>query len=257
VTAVELRHVTVRRGNHVAVTDLSLHVPSGSWWGIIGPNGAGKSSLLGAAAGVLSYDGEITLDGDVSSTLTRRQRARRLCYLPQTPVYPDQLSVADYVLLGRAPHAGYFGRTNSTDEQIVADVLHRLELSELAHRSLGSLSGGERQRATLGRALAGQAGVLLADEPTTALDLGHQQRTFQLLDRLRRSDGLTVITAMHDLTLAAQYADRLALLQAGNLIAVGTPAEVLTKSRIAEVYDADVDVTIGTDGRPVVTPRRL
>ncbi|MGH3544969.1 MAG: ABC transporter ATP-binding protein [Mycobacteriales bacterium] len=256
-TGVQLRHVTVRRGNHVAVEDLSLHVEPGSWWGVIGPNGAGKSSLLAAAAGVLPYDGEITLDGDISTALTLRQRASRVSYLPQTPVYPDQCSVADYVLLGRVPHAGYFGRSNSSDEQIVTGVLRRLELSELAHRSLGSLSGGERQRALLGRALAGQAGVLLADEPTTALDLGHQQRTFGLLDRLRRSDKLTVLTAMHDLTLAAQYADRLALLQAGKLIAVGAPEDVLTETRIAEVYGADVYVTTGSDGRPVITPRRL
>ncbi len=255
-TAVGLRHVTVRRDSHVAVTNLSLDVGSGSWLGVIGPNGAGKSSLLAATAGLLPHDGRTTLHGDVSAALNRRQRARRMGYLPQSPVWPDQLGVADYLLLGRVPHAGYFGHSNTDDEQIVTDVLHRLELSELAHRSLGSLSGGERQRALLGRALVGRAGVLIADEPTAALDLGHQQRTLGLLDRLRRDDGLTVITAMHDLTLAAQYADRLVLLQRGRLVTVGSPAEVLTEQTIAEVYSADVTVGTGVDSRPVVTPRR-
>lgn len=254
-SAVSLRNVTVRHGHRTAVIDLSLDVSPGSWLTVIGPNGAGKSSLLAALAGVLPSDGDITLNGVATTTLTRRQRARQLAYLPQAPVCPDQLSVADYVLLGRMPHAGYFGRSNASDEKIVFEVLQRLELSDFAERSLGSLSGGERQRVMLGRALAGQASVLLADEPTTALDLGHQQRVLKLIDQLRRSDGLTVITAMHDLTLAAQYADQLVLLHAGEIVAAGSPADVLTESTIAEVYSADVSVGIGADGRPVVTPR--
>ncbi len=255
--ALRASSLTVRRGQHQVLHELSLQVREGGWLAVVGRNGAGKSTLLAALAGLLPYSGKIELAGVNVSTLHRRERARRVAYLPQMPIVPEQLGVADYVLLGRVPHAGYFGRSIVADQRIVTDVLRRLELQHFADRPLGTLSGGERQRAILARALAGQASLLLADEPTSALDLGHQQQVLELIDQLRHSDGLTVITAMHDLTLAAQYAEQVALLDAGKLIATGSPRDVLTESALAEHYGAQVDVTLDANSRPVITPRRL
>ncbi|PZS10716.1 MAG: ABC transporter [Acidimicrobiales bacterium] len=248
--------LSIRRGQHCVLHELSLRVREGGWLAVVGRNGAGKSTLLAALAGLLPYNGEIELDGVDVSTLPRRKRAQRIAYLPQTPIVPEQLGVADYVLLGRVPHAGYFGRSSSADQRIATDVLRRLELRHFADRPLGTLSGGERQRAMLARALAGRAPLFLADEPTSALDLGHQQQVLELLDQLRSSDGLTVITAMHDLTLAAQYAEQVALLDAGRLAAVGRPRDVLTESALAQHYGVQVDVTLDINSRPVITPRR-
>ena len=145
----------------------------------------------------------------------RRDRARCLAYAPQTPVLPDGVTTRDYVTLGRTPHRPLLAAPRGVDRQVVADVMDRLGLGPLAERPLATLSGGEQQRAVLARALAQQPRVLLLDEPTASLDLGHAQQVLDLVDRLRRQDGLTVLSTLHDLTLAGQYADRLALLSRG------------------------------------------
>ena len=155
---------------------------------------------------------------------------------------PVGMTVSQYVLLGRAPHLGYLGKESSRDKRVVRDVVRRLALEELASRPLERLSGGERQRAAIARALAQQAPVLLIDEPTSSLDVGRQQSVLELIDQLRREQELTVIAAMHELTLAGQYADRLALLVGGRLMAAGSAAEVLTEPAIAEHYRAHVKV---------------
>ena len=150
-----------------------------------------------------------------------------VAYVPQSPNLPDDMTAAEYVMLGRNPYIGYFGAETTHDRSIVAGVLERLDLEPFAQRLLGSLSGGERQRLVIARALAQEAPVLLLDEPTSALDIGHQQQALELVDRLRRETGLTVLSAMHDLTLAGLYADRLTLLDRGTVVASGTAAEVL------------------------------
>ena len=252
VTATELR---VRLGSAVAVDGVSLRVESGGWLGVLGPNGAGKSTLLRALAGLLPYQGTVVLEPGPAGR-GRRELARVLAYVAQQPTLPPDVSVRGYVLLGRTPYLGYLGNPGRTDREIAEGVLDRLELSGFAERRLGTLSGGERQRVALARALTQQPRVLLLDEPTSALDLGHQQQVLELVDRLRRDDGLTVISTLHDLTAAAQYAERLVLLDRGRVAAAGSPAEVLTAARVREVYHALVSVNSDTVGRPVLTPVR-
>jgi iron complex transport system ATP-binding protein len=252
-TAVDVR-VVLGRG-FAAVDGVSLQVDSGGWLGVIGPNGAGKSTLLKALAGLLPYQGTVTLDPAPDGP-KRRDLARVLAYVPQQPTLPPDVSVREYVLLGRTPYLGYLGNPGRGDQEIADGALTRLELEPFADRRLGTLSGGERQRVALARALAQQPRILLLDEPTSALDIGHQQQVLELVDELRLEAGLTVLSTLHDLTAAAQYADRLVLLDHGRVAAAGIPAEVLSASRIREVYRAVVSVTPDIFGRPVPTPVR-
>ncbi|AUG75491.1 ABC transporter [Kitasatospora sp. MMS16-BH015] len=231
-------------------------VERGGWLALIGPNGAGKSTLLRAVAGLLPHRGTVRVHGTEVSRLRPRERARLIGYVPQDPVLPPDMTVRDYVLLGRTPHLGYLAAPGERDRRTAAETLAALDLAQHADRGLATLSGGERQRAALARALAQEPRLLLLDEPTSALDLGHQQQVLDLVDDLRRTRGLTVLTTLHDLTAAAQYADRLALLHRGRIEASGTPAEVVTQELIARVYAARVAVTTDPDGRPVVTPLR-
>jgi iron complex transport system ATP-binding protein len=244
---IELRDVTVRFGTVDAVRDVSLTVESGEWIALIGPNGAGKTSMLRAMCRLVAFRGEIELDGQSVRRLSRRELARVIAFVPQTPVTPHELTVAEYVLLGRTPYLAYLGDESRTDRLAAQRALDRLELLSFADRPLGSLSGGELQRAVLARALAQEAPILMLDEPTTALDLGRQQQALELIDSLR-TDGLTVVSTMHDLTLAGQYAARLLLLDRGVVVSEGTPEEVLSVANLSAHYDARVRVVQDEDG---------
>ena len=239
-----------------AVFALTEQVKPGEWLCLIGPNGAGKSSVLRAVAGLVKYRGVITVDGASIDMRSPRRRAAMVAYVPQSPLMPDDMTGAEYVLLGRNPYVGYFGSETKHDRALVADVLERLDLGEFAKRRLGTLSGGERQRLVIARAIAQEAPILLLDEPTSALDIGHQQQALELVDRLRREHGLTVVSAMHDLTLAGLYADRLALLHHGHVVASGTAAQVLRPETLSEFYGVSVTVHHEPDGTVVVVPRR-
>jgi iron complex transport system ATP-binding protein len=182
------------------------------------------------------------LGGDVVARLARREVARRLAYVPQAPLLPPGMRVREYVLLGRTPHIGSFAYESPQDVDAAQHALARLDLAPLAERPLATLSGGEQQRAVLARALAQEAPFLVLDEPTTSLDIGRQQQVFELVARLREHGELTVLSAMHDLTLAAQYADRLLLLSRGRLVAAGSPGEIATEANVSEHYGARVRV---------------
>ncbi|WP_188193037.1 ABC transporter ATP-binding protein [Nonomuraea sp. SYSU D8015] len=249
---IETRGLSVRLGEREVVRDVGLRVRRGEWLAIIGPNGAGKSTLLKAVMGLVAHRGDVTLSGRPAAGLKPRERARLLAYAPQTPALPPDMTVFDYALLGRTPYIPYLGRESRHDRDVTASVLDRLDLGALAARPVGELSGGERQRVVLARALVQQAPVLLLDEPTTALDLGHQQQVLELVDRLRRADGLTVVTTLHDLTVAGLYADALLLLADGRAVASGDPAQVLTEELVGRHFDAHVKIEPGPDGRPVV-----
>lgn len=255
-SSIECRDLTVRYGKRTAVHAFTGTVRSGEWLGLIGPNGAGKSSLLQAIVGIVETSGEILVDGSPLSLRSRSRRAALVAYVPQEPVMPADMSGFEYVLLGRAPYVGYFGTESKHDRAMVADVLDRLELASFADRKLGRLSGGERQRLVIARALATEAPILLLDEPTSALDIGHQQQALELVARLRADHGLTVISAMHDLTLAGMYAERLVLLHEGVVAASGAPEEVLRPETLAEFYGVRVSVHREPDGTLVVIPRR-
>ena len=248
--------VNVLYGKHEAVYALTEHVRPGEWLCLIGPNGAGKSSALRSVAGLVKYRGVITVDGAPIDHRSPRRRAAMVAYVPQSPLMPDDMTGAEYVLLGRNPYITYFGSESRHDRALVEDVLVRLDLQEFANRRLGTLSGGERQRLVIARAIAQEAPILLLDEPTSALDIGHQQQALELVDRLRREHGLTVVSAMHDLTLAGLYADRLSLLHHGHVVASGTAAQVLRPETLSEFYGVSVTVHHQTDGTVVVVPTR-
>lgn len=253
---IRLEHVFIGYGDAPVVRDISVVVPSGGWLTLIGPNGAGKTSVLRAVAGLVGHEGCIALGGVATSDLVPRELARRVAVVPQEPEIPPGMTVAEYVLLGRTPHLSYLGKEGARDRRVAGDVLERLQLGALASRELGKLSGGERRRAVIGRALAQQAPILLLDEPTAALDMGRQQDVLDLVDDLRREDGITVLAAMHDLTLAGQYAEELALLVDGEMVACGGADEVLTRSAIERYYGARVRVLpVLAAGRAVVPVR--
>jgi len=243
VNAIEVRDVSVRILDATILQDISLDVPAGEWVGLIGPNGAGKTTLLRAIAGLAPYQGTIRLDENDVARLSPKQRARMVAIVPQRPVLPPPMTVFEYVLLGRTPYIRYFDTEQRHDIDVVGRALDRLDVSAFADRVLDSLSGGEQQRVVLARALAQEAPILLLDEGTSALDIGSQQQVLELVETLRLTDGFTVVSAMHDLTLAGQFAHSLALISHGRLIAEGEPADVLTEETILTHYGAAVRIT--------------
>jgi iron complex transport system ATP-binding protein len=249
--------LSVTLGKSQILRAVELAVPAGSWVGVIGPNGAGKSTLLRAVLGLVRYTGRIALDGAEIGSLRPRDRARRIAYAPQTPLLPAGMSVVDYTLLGRTPYQSMLGGPRRADRELAESILHRLDLARFAARPLQTLSGGERQRVVLARALAQQPRLLLLDEPTASLDLGHAQAVLELVDRLRVEDGITVVSSLHDLALAAQYPTTLVLLSHGSVAAAGPPAAVLTAEALATHYAARAEVTptkTGVHIHPLRTP---
>ncbi len=254
--AVSVRDLVVDLGSTRVLDGVSLRVEEGAWVSVVGPNGAGKTTLLRAVADLVDRSGTVSIGGVDLDAMAARERSRSIALVPQNPVVPPGTAVVDYVLLGRTPHIPFFGIEGRSDLDIVAGVLEQLELEAFAHRPIDTLSGGERQRAVLARALAQQAPVLLLDEPTTALDVGHQQEVLELVDELRRVRGFTVLSTMHDLTVAGQYGERLVLLDGGRVVAAGLPTEVLTEELLERHYGARVRVLRDGDAVAVVPLRR-
>ncbi|XVV13006.1 ABC transporter ATP-binding protein [Actinoplanes sp. CA-131856] len=255
-TAIRVEGLRVSLDGTPIVLGVDLDVERGEWVTVIGPNGAGKSTALRAIGGLLPFEGTVELDGSPIDRLHRRERAKTIATVAQSPVVPPGMRVFDYVLLGRTPYVRPLGRESANDLAVVEQVLEELDLTRFADRRLDTLSGGERQRAFLARALAQGAGILLLDEPTSALDIGHQQEVLELVDRLRAERALTVLATMHDLTTAGEYADRMVLLAAGRVVAAGTARDVLTEANLAEHYRVRVRVIEGEHGPLVVPVRR-
>lgn len=243
------RQVEVSYGGRRVLGPVSTQVGDGEWVGLIGPNGAGKTTLLKTAVGAAPYSGSVSLNG------LERRRGLDIAWMPQRPQMPQDMGVADYVMLGRTPHLGYLGAETQHDVETVRMALDKLDLTEFARRPLGTLSGGEAQRAVLARALAQEAPVLLLDEPTASLDVGHAVEVLDVVDELRRREGLTVVSAAHDLTLAGRYADRLLLISGGTVVAEGEPRTVLTEVNLRAHYGAGIRVLDDADG-PIVVPVR-
>ncbi len=255
VTALAATGTSVSFGDHCVVDHVDFTLDAGEWVAIVGPNGAGKTTLLRALAGLLRAEGEVIVQGEPLADLDRRSRARRIALVPQSPVVPPGMTLGEYVLLGRTPHLAPLGAEGAHDLDVAHWTLAELDLLSLADRPLDAVSGGERQRAFLARALAQEAPILLLDEPTTALDVGHQQDVLELIDQLRRTRDLAVCTTMHDLTLAGQYAERLVLLDQGEVVVAGSAKEVLTEEHLTRYYGATVEVIDGSGG-PIIVPRR-
>ncbi len=249
-----VRDLRVSRGRREVVHGVSLDVARGTWVSIVGPNGAGKSSVLLAIAGLLASCGELAVDGLRVRDLPARERARLVALVPQQPVVPDSLTVAEYVLLGRTPHLSLFGSEAGRDHDAADRICEKVDLAWAADRLVSTLSGGEFHRAVVGRALAQEARVLVLDEPTTGLDLGHQLQVLGLVADLCRQEQITVVSAMHDLTLAGRFSDRMALLVEGELVAEGTPSEVLRADTLERFYGVPVHVMRGPNDELIVVP---
>lgn len=254
-TGVAFDAVSVTYGVLEAVRSVTLEAASGEWLTLIGPNGAGKSSLLRTIVGRPPTAGSIRI-GDVDvSTVRSRQRAHLVAYVPQHPVFPPGLSVFDYVLLGRTPHMGFLASESRNDIEEVWGALEALELTPFAGRDVSTLSGGETQRVAMARVVAQRAPTLVLDEATASLDVARQHQVLELIEEIRADRGLTVIAAMHDLTAAAQFSDRVALMDAGRIRSIGVPGDVLSEDTLRTVYDPSIRV-LDIDGTIVVVALR-
>ncbi len=251
-----LDRVAYAYGDRQAIAGVSLALRPGRMLGLLGPNGSGKSTLLRLAAGLLQpAAGTVRLEGHDLATLDRPTVARRIAVVPQSAALPEGFTGWDVALAGRTPHLRPLAQASRHDEAVARRALDLTNALPLADRRAGELSGGERQRLLLARALAQEPDVLLLDEPTTHLDLPHQVALLALVRRFAREEGLAVLGAFHDLNLASEYCDDLALLRAGRLVALGPPAEVLTADGILAVYGMTVPLLRHPDsGRPAILP---
>ena len=245
--------VGVQIGDVSILKDVSVSIEPGERIAVVGPNGAGKSTLLAVMAGLRRASGRILIDGKNINGMSPREKAQILSYVPQQPEIPTGMTVASYVLLGRSPHLSFLGMEGPDDYRIAEEVLAQFDLSEMAQRTLESLSGGELQRCHLARAIAQETPVVFLDEPTAALDLGHQQQVLDRIRRIREERQLTVVMTMHDLSLASQHSDRIILMFEGQIAAQGPPSEVLEPTRLSDLYGAQVKV-LKIDGDLVVVP---
>jgi iron complex transport system ATP-binding protein len=252
----QAQSVTVGYGDEPVVRDLTLEVPDGKVTTIVGPNGCGKSTLLRTMARLLKpSDGRVLLDGQPLASIGTREIARRMALLPQSPVAPDGLLVRDLVGRGRHPHQRWFSQWSPADEEIVDAALAMTDTGDLRDRPLDQLSGGQRQRVWIAMTLAQDTGLLLLDEPTTFLDLAHQVEVLDLVTRLNRERGRTVVMVLHDLNLAARYSDVILVMRGGAVVAQGHPSEVLTPGLLGDVFGLDASVLPDPrTGLPIVVP---
>jgi iron complex transport system ATP-binding protein len=230
-------HLSVAYGRRPALTDFRLSLQPGEIRGLIGPNGSGKSTALQSIAGLIQpTGGRVEIDGRPVHALPRRALAQKLAYLPQQPTAPEDMTVEQLVRQGRFAHVGLFRRYGPDDEEAIRWALDNTGLTTLAERSLRELSGGERQRAWIAAALAQQAQVLLLDEPTSFLDIGHQVEVLDLVHRLSRERGVAVIMAIHDINQAMAVCDAISLLQKGVLMFDGPPTALADSGLIETVF---------------------
>ncbi|MDM9624944.1 ABC transporter ATP-binding protein [Rhizobium sp. S152] len=243
-------------GDSEILRGLDLAVPPGKITVIVGANACGKSTLLRAMSRLLSpKHGQVLLDGKSVHRTPPRELARTLGLLPQSPIAPEGITVADLVSRGRHPHQGLFSRWTRKDDEAVERALTATRTTELAERPVDELSGGQRQRVWIAMALAQETGVLLLDEPTTFLDINHQVEVLDLLTDLNRTRGTTVVMVLHDLNLAARYADHLVAMAGGGIHISGTPETVLTEEHVREVFGLDSRIIVDpTSGRPMMLP---
>ncbi|MHC5557463.1 ABC transporter ATP-binding protein [Kocuria sp. U4B] len=251
-----VENLSLGYGDRTVIDHLDLSVPPGQVTAIVGPNACGKSTLLRSLSRLLApRTGRVILDGKDVHRMPARQLARTLGLLPQSPIAPEGITVADLVGRGRHPHQGLFSRWSAEDDDAVAAALDATGTAALAERSVDELSGGQRQRVWIAMALAQQTDLLLLDEPTTFLDVSHQVEVLDLLTDLNHTRGTTIVMVLHDLNLAARYTDHLIALSAGRLHAAGPPDAVLTEDTVRAVFGLESQVIIDpTSGRPLMLP---
>jgi iron complex transport system ATP-binding protein len=247
--AVEIVNLRHAYGTRAVLDAVSFAIMAGDFFIIIGPNGSGKTTLLKAMAGLLASQGEIRLLGKRLPNYGRRELARRLAFVPRLITEELPFTVREVILMGRTPHMGLLGLERPRDLSQVQAALAFTGVEHLAHRKINALSGGERQRVFIARAICQEPEIILLDEPTAALDLAHQARLMDLMERLKQERGVTVVMVSHDVNLAAMYADRLLLLKNGRIQALGPQGEVLTYDRIEATYGCRVLVDESPLGR--------
>ncbi len=254
--AIAARDLVVGYGGARVLDGLDLVVERGTTTALVGPNGSGKSTLLRTLVRLLRPEaGAVLLDGAAIQRLPTREVARRLAVLPQQPEVPAGITVRELTEQGRYPHVGALRTLGAADRDAVDRALEATGMQTFAHRRVDELSGGERQKAWIALALAQDTPMLLLDEPTTFLDLGHQFEVLELVGRLRDETGLTVVLVLHDLNQAARHAARLVVLDRGAVVADGTPARVLTRELLRDIFRVHAEVTVDTDGVPVAHPK--
>ncbi|PST47331.1 cobalamin/Fe3+-siderophore ABC transporter ATP-binding protein [Bifidobacterium callitrichos] len=250
------RHVTLAYERREIVHDLDLDITPGTVGAIIGANGCGKSTLLKALARLLTpTHGAVTLDGKAINTLPTRKVATIVGLLPQSPMAPEGITIADLVSRGRHPYQGMLGSWSDEDDRAVAHALEVTGLADLADRPVDEVSGGQRQRAWIALALAQQTDILLLDEPTTYLDIAYQLEVLDLLSELNATEHTTIVMVLHDLNQAARYTDWILAVKDGRQAYFGTPDEVISERMVAEVFDTDARIIADPDtGLPLMLP---
>ncbi len=235
--------------NKAIISNISISLQPGKISCLIGPNGCGKSTLLRALAGLMKpQSGWVKLDDINLSDWPRRNLARRLALLPQNPSAPDGISVEQLVMHGRYPHQGVFRSYCKTDYDVVDWALLMTDMASLRQRTFNTLSGGERQRGWIALALAQQSPLLILDEPTTYLDIGHQIDILGLLSQLNREHGITIIMVLHDINQACQYADRILVMNEGSIVADDTPLKVVSEQLLARIFGVQTEIIIRQEG---------
>lgn len=252
----QVRGLCVGYNQQAIVKKVDFFAGKGGITALVGPNGCGKSTLLKAIARILTpTQGQVLLDGDVVHDLPTKEVALRLAMLPQGPIAPEGLSVQELVSQGRFPHQSLLKQWSPADTSAVADAMQATKIKAFADRPVSSLSGGQRQRCWIAMVLAQKTPIILLDEPTTFLDLKVQVDVMTLLKKVARS-GRTMVVVMHELNIAAAFADQLVMMRDGQIVATGTPHETITSARLKEVFDLDALVISDPEtGRPVCVPR--
>jgi iron complex transport system ATP-binding protein len=252
----EVHSLSVSYGSRMVLKNISFELPPGNILAVIGPNGAGKTTLIRALTGIIPLSGgQICVHGKQLNRLSVGDRARWIAVVPQARNLPPAFSAWETVLLGRTPHLNWLGQVSEKDEAIARSAMARTQTLELAARPVGELSGGEQQRLLLARALAQAAPILLLDEPTSHLDLQFQLALLDQIRALATEEKLSVLVVLHDLNLAARYADRVALLVHGEVRALGPAQAVLTPELLSPVYHVPLEVIHGgPGGQPYIIP---
>jgi iron complex transport system ATP-binding protein len=252
----KIQNLSVYYGRRQVLKDVGLEVHSGEVVALIGPNGAGKSTLIRAVSGVVPIqDGKIQIDDTDVTGLSSMQRARQISVVPQAVSLPPAFTVWETVLLGRTPYLNFLGQTSITDEALARHALEQVDILQLSESRMDQISGGEQQRVLLARALTQAAPILLMDEPTAHLDLRHQVDLLKLITAQAREKELTVLIALHDLNLASMFADRIAIIENGQLCVAGNPKETLTAEILRSIYHLPVHIIQHPEtGAPLIIP---
>ena len=241
--SITTQNLAVAYEDHLVVDDLDMQIPQGRITTIIGPNGCGKSTVLKAVGRILKPKGGVVyLNGDDIRRLTTKEVAQKMAILPQSPQAPAGLTVGELVAYGRFPHQRGFGKLIPEDKKIIQWALEVTRLTEFETTAVDNLSGGQRQRVWIAMALAQQTDLILLDEPTTYLDLAYQLEVLELLYRLNREQGCTIVMVLHDLNLAARFADYMIAIRGGDIIQHGTPEEVMTAEVLKETFHIDAEI---------------